>query len=357
MEHLKLVICYHCQALADHLKPACPYLNEAQFCAKCSQQGHSARDCRNNPYCLHCGGAHPANARICPIYRQKFLEIFEEAKNQENHKSSQQYNNEIPPASPLNVPDAWVTLSDAVTTALVCTDSPRDFLVSMFSILKSKPPPQKPNSTPYKYNIDEWSQSSLESPSIGRTLSALSLDAPLPQSFDQEKLVTLVPDKPYEDYNFTTSPTNISSHDLEITSQCPSTPDSSPESLLPSKEEISTDFSAKQDVVPNSTATNPHRTSSKELTDQTETDTTKKQMIFKEKHLTHYSDGLRIVNDMEKRNPEAFYLSIPKPKGAQVWYSDSQLYPHKKAMVKRKKKLGFIAPPKRSDTIEVLRIR
>ena len=190
MEHLKLVICYHCQALADHLKPDCPLLSEAQVCAKCSQRGHYSRDCPNNAYCIRCGGNHPAFARICPIYKQKFLATFIEAKEQSSHTHPQSIN-DLPPASPLNVPDSWVTLSDAVTAALSSTDTPRDFLISMFSNLKASPPPSYHNIDPFKYNIDEWSQSSLRSLSLERAPSILSVDDLPPQQVPQAKQSSL----------------------------------------------------------------------------------------------------------------------------------------------------------------------
>ena len=79
-------------------------------------------------------------------------------------------------------------------------------------------------------------------------------------------------------------------------------------------------------------------------------------MSFNESHLTKYSEGLRIVYDLEKSNSDVFYLPIPKARGDHVWYSDSQLYPYKKAMVKRKKKLGNIPLPRRNG-IEVPRTR
>ena len=177
MEHLKLVICYHCQALADHLKPACPFLREAQVCGKCSQRGHCARDCLNSALCLHCQGNHPANARICPIYRKKFLKTFTVAKDQTTHAHSQS-NSDLPPASPLSVPDSWVSFSDAISTALSSTDTPRDFLISMFSILKANSPPCRLNKRTFRHNIDEWSQSSVGSLSRGGAPLEWSLDDP-----------------------------------------------------------------------------------------------------------------------------------------------------------------------------------
>ena len=195
MEHLKLVICYHCQALAEHLKPACPLLNEAQFCANCGQRNHSARDCTNRAYCLRCGGDHPAYARICPIYRKKFTETFAMAKDQSTHGVSQP-NNDVPPASPLNVPDSWVALSDAVTAALSSTDTPRDFLTSVFSTLKANSSPRRQIIRPFKYNIDEWSQSTWASISSSRPTSEFSYGEPPLQHADQDIQAPPVLDEP-----------------------------------------------------------------------------------------------------------------------------------------------------------------
>ena len=165
---------------------------------------------------------------------------------------------------------------------------------------------------------------------------------------------------PSPHYSLTHSYSLAYNCDLEMSSQCPSTPDRSLDSTANSCDMEASQYTSR----PNPSLNLSHESLSplKEPPDQIETVKPKNSMRFNESHLSEYSEGLRYFYDPAKSNPDFtepydFYLSIPKPNGALVWYSDSQLYPHKKAMAKRKKKLSNIAPPKCRESIEVLRIR
>ena len=177
MEQLKLVICYHCHAIADHLKPYCPYIKEAQFCARCGQRGHTAKECQRNPQCLHCQGVHPAHARICPIYQSKFKEIVEKAIKQ-SASSPEQTSMSTPQLSPQSMPDSWVFLSAAVTASLDATSSPEDFIKTLFSILKSSSPLRKVITDPITYGTDlELSNSSKEFDPIHNSTVCSGIDS------------------------------------------------------------------------------------------------------------------------------------------------------------------------------------
>ena len=172
MEKLKLTICYHCHALADHLKPDCPYLKGPQFCSRCGQRGHPAWSCKDSPHCLHCEGEHPANARICPIYREKFKETFQKALEQSRDSDNFSPPNSLPAQkSPQSISDSAVTLTEAVTASLTSTYTPKDFINALFFNLKaSSPPPQKliPASLTYtdwefEENQSDFTPSAIES--------------------------------------------------------------------------------------------------------------------------------------------------------------------------------------------------
>ncbi|CAL4112174.1 unnamed protein product [Meganyctiphanes norvegica] len=96
----------------------------------------------------------------------------------------------------------------------------------------------------------------------------------------------------------------------------------------------------------------------------------KKNICINKSRPTEYSDGLKVVYDMENSNPDIFFLPIPDPENAQLyrhsydnsqaqeretgtgrWYSDSQLYVHK--MAKDKAKVITSNAEKKLDVIDL----
>ena len=115
MEKLRLIICYHCHALADHVKPDCPYLKAPQFCSRCGGRGHPAWSCKENPHCLHCEGGHPANARVCPVYRDTFKETSQRAMEQCRDSDKLSPPNNLPSQkSSFNSTDSGLILTEAI---------------------------------------------------------------------------------------------------------------------------------------------------------------------------------------------------------------------------------------------------
>ena len=162
MEFLKLTVCYHCHAIADHLRPDCPHCYEPPFCEKCGYQGHLTKECYGAPYCYHCGEAHPANARICPTYQSKFKAIITEAINSQNNIQLQSAKS-TPNSLSQNIPDSWLALTAAVAASLNSTQNPADFLSTLFDILKTSTPNNSNNHPTFSHANDlSLSQESLD---------------------------------------------------------------------------------------------------------------------------------------------------------------------------------------------------
>ena len=375
MNKIKLVQCYHCYAIADHKRPACPYLAEPQKCPRCSQIGHRSWQCENRTYCLHCSGPHPVTAPCCPLYQKKLNELKPDLLKEllDNTDRPQ----ETPNQSNLDVRNLLMT------SALMANGSLRTFIDSLYTASQALAQAGTPISSyhPYShslaYNQDlEFSfhslseNNSMENPTyledfpVETSPNLLTPHSTFLASQTQVNSTSVSdPSKEcayflsYEDHNFAT-PTSISSHDLEMTSQCPSTYDSSLESLLPPEEEFSTDVSA---------STHDLEASSKYLPSHS--------------NPPEYTDGLRSVHDLENSNPDVFYLPIPMPNDSQLyghyydnsqaqesetkirWYSNSQLYYHRKAKKAKvttssdEMRLNFIALPERAVSLEALILR
>ena len=60
--------CVKCQKLG-HTQKWCR--REIAICARCSQEGHQARTCINDPKCANCEGSHKSMDRKCPFYMFK----------------------------------------------------------------------------------------------------------------------------------------------------------------------------------------------------------------------------------------------------------------------------------------------
>ena len=146
MEKLKLIICYHCHALADHIKPKCPYIKEPQFCSKCGLRGHPAWSCQNSAYCLQCGGDHPANSRICPVYQLKFADTLRKAMEQSRDlDSDHDLLVSSTPSQKLqqSLTEPMTILTEAITTSINSASSPTDFLSALYTSLKESSPTKK----------------------------------------------------------------------------------------------------------------------------------------------------------------------------------------------------------------------
>ena len=139
MSHkLKLVQCYHCWELGDHIKPTCGRRSDPQTCPNCSLPGHRQHECNEETSkCCLCGGPHPANARICPIYKATFITVFEEAIEEEYSKTSTQTSTSIKNDGLY----ALQSLNTAVNTSLITSDNSNEFVTSLFAILKAGSPP------------------------------------------------------------------------------------------------------------------------------------------------------------------------------------------------------------------------
>ena len=130
-ETFKLIQCYHCLTLAHHLKNQCPFKDEPQICGRCGKSGHASRECSAAPYCHLCNAAgHPATARICPKYREKFEEQLDALFRQP------------PPASQGNSYQAPYDKSwDALQSAARASTSSVDFWECLYKIIKASDDP------------------------------------------------------------------------------------------------------------------------------------------------------------------------------------------------------------------------
>ena len=332
MDKIKLVQCYHCYAIAEHKRPTCPYLNEMQRCPRCAQVGHKSWQCQNYPFCLHCGGPHTVTAPCCPIYQEKMDTVIKDLLIELLPNTLKPQN------SPSNYQDTDV-MSLLITSAFTANGSLITFINSLFTASQAMAKNSTATSPYSPYSVDY--NSDLEESSKCRPRSDSSPDPLLPHAKEHSP----------DNNNIVTSPYSLYplAYNCDLEMSCPSTLDSS---LDMSASNSNLEASASLESLP----------PLKEPPDQIEAAKTEEQISFCDSdlseysHLTKYSEGLRITYDLEKSNPDIVYLAIPKPRGAQEWYSESQLYPYKKAMVKRKKKLGNIPLPRRNG-IEVPRTR
>ena len=133
----KLIQCYHCLVLADHVKNNCPHKDEPQVCGRCGESGHSSRDCSAAPQCHLCGKAgHPATARICPIYKNTFKlkmeELLAPSFPQTAGTTSTPY-----PSSPINsMSSDSEKILESLQRAAMASVTTQDFCDTMFTLLK-----------------------------------------------------------------------------------------------------------------------------------------------------------------------------------------------------------------------------
>ena len=128
----KLVQCYHCLMLADHLKSDCPQKLAPQTCGRCGIAGHSARDCSANPHCILCDeDGHPATARICRVYREKFTAQLAALRDPLHLNQPVTLN-----TSALSSAERALESLQSVAAA---SETTQDFLEAMFALFKIPP--------------------------------------------------------------------------------------------------------------------------------------------------------------------------------------------------------------------------
>ena len=119
MNQIKLVQCYHCYAIADHKKPACPYLNMPQRCPRCSQVGHKSWQCENLTFRMHCSGPHPVTALCCPWYREKMesikIDLINELTSNFHKPQDHTSHNQAPDAMTLLLNSAFTANGSLIT--------------------------------------------------------------------------------------------------------------------------------------------------------------------------------------------------------------------------------------------------
>ena len=182
MEKLKLIQCYHCWEIASHIKTECPKFkhNEPQLCPRCGVPGHKSTECVNNPYCINCKGPHPATARICTIYKQKFAETMTEISTEMREALNLQ-NIPLTPQSTTvtSNTDAW----QALYTAFISSHSPDGFLLTLYDIMKVTTPRKTYAPPTLAYNCDlDMSEASLCS-----SLKSQSQTEQLPPQYPSEQ--------------------------------------------------------------------------------------------------------------------------------------------------------------------------
>jgi len=71
--HVKVIRCYHCQALG-HVAKNC---TNARRCEICAQNHDERQRCMWNakPCCVNCMGNHPSSSSICPAFRNRYEDI------------------------------------------------------------------------------------------------------------------------------------------------------------------------------------------------------------------------------------------------------------------------------------------
>ena len=136
-DNLKLIQCYHCWQFC-HIKSECPKKYDPKLCPRCGEAGHSSHECKNTTQCIHCEENHPATARICIVYKQKFAEVMRELTND---LSEFQNPEPITPPVTLSTPDFCKSQAcDAIISAFNASHSPDGFLTSLYGILQTNTP-------------------------------------------------------------------------------------------------------------------------------------------------------------------------------------------------------------------------
>ena len=153
-ETFKLIQCYHCLQLADHLKTTCPHKESPQTCGRCGAAGHPARECVASPRCHLCGeDGHPATARICQVYKTIFAQQLAALLSQPPSTASS--NNTLPMSSPASSTMSTVEKSwEAVQLAASTAESPLDFLDTFYTIVKATNPGASSAAPPMSYGYD-----------------------------------------------------------------------------------------------------------------------------------------------------------------------------------------------------------
>ncbi|XP_064113477.1 uncharacterized protein LOC135220088, partial [Macrobrachium nipponense] len=91
--HVPMPHCGNCLSY-DHHHKQCPTQHQI-ICINCSEVGHTANKCKNQPKCKHCNGDHPAFDRTCPVRRElrkRKGELLREKENEKAKKRNPEYN-------------------------------------------------------------------------------------------------------------------------------------------------------------------------------------------------------------------------------------------------------------------------
>jgi len=93
----KVLRCYNCQALGDHVSAHCP-VKDDPICFRCAQHHPYNPKCENRNKCIHCEGEHMAGNPSCPVKLAKrkelnLLRMSSKSSNKPNQESTNEYAN------------------------------------------------------------------------------------------------------------------------------------------------------------------------------------------------------------------------------------------------------------------------
>ena len=128
----RLIQCYHCLDF-HHKSSNCPNIDNPPICSYCANTGHQSKDCKSSPrpprchQCLLTG--HPATAVVCRVYKHQYKEVMNKLEDFFIRK----YLASQPASTNLQQEQNFMS---AMNTSILTSESPSEFLTSLFTSLK-----------------------------------------------------------------------------------------------------------------------------------------------------------------------------------------------------------------------------
>ena len=136
---IKILTCFKCYKIDDHLKHNCPNEDSFRVCSECSSSDHTYTNCTSvTKKCINCEGAHSTLAYRCPM-RKKFLVDY--AKNQNGHNQQPSYNSVVR-NTPNNTKDTVLAQMCIMTAALKENENPGSYETVLNTLLRVNNLPQ-----------------------------------------------------------------------------------------------------------------------------------------------------------------------------------------------------------------------
>ena len=182
VDNIKLIQCYHCWQYS-HTKSNCPRKKEPKLCPRCGEIGHNSYQCENDIRCIHCEGTHPATARICVAYKQKFAEVMRDLTAE-----LLEFQKPVPKIASVSPPSPGSCKSNAcqaIISAFNASYLPDGFLTSLYGILQTTTP-KKTEAPPILAYDCELDQSIISAPQEGNN----SINNSVTEKSDASKIST-----------------------------------------------------------------------------------------------------------------------------------------------------------------------